>query len=227
MLAEAGRRDLVVAYPTVDRHAISRLAELAHADPAGGPGPDGRRGRAARPDRGRGRRRAGADPGRDRHRRRLPGARAAAIQAGPKRSPIRTAAAARAFAEEIASRPGLRAGRADGLRGPGRRRRRRRPRTSRSATSGSGGCSARRWPRSPSAGPRSSPRVSAVAPLRFVNGGGTGSLELTSARGRPSPSSPPAPASTPRRCSTTTAASRCSRPPASRCRSSAARHPAA
>ena len=37
MLAGAGRRDLVVAYPTVDRHAISRLAELAHADPGAAP----------------------------------------------------------------------------------------------------------------------------------------------------------------------------------------------
>ena len=37
MLAEAGRRDLVVAYPTADRRAISRLAELAHSDPEAAP----------------------------------------------------------------------------------------------------------------------------------------------------------------------------------------------
>jgi len=106
MLAGAGRRDLVVAYPTVDRHALSRLAELAHADPAAAPVliVD----EAAQLDLIEGSVGAGPTP--------IPvaididvGYRAlrGAVQAGTKRSPIRTAAAARGFAEEIASRPGL------------------------------------------------------------------------------------------------------------------------
>ena len=106
MLAEAGRRDLVVAYPSVDRRAISRLAELAHADPEAAPVlmVD----EAAQLDLIEGCVGGGPTP--------IPvaididvGYRAlrGALQAGPKRSPIRTAAAARRFAEEIASRPGL------------------------------------------------------------------------------------------------------------------------
>ena len=177
MLAEAGRRDIVVAYPTVDRHAISRLAELAHADPQAAPVlmVD----EAAQLDLIEGSVGAGPTP--------IPvaididvGYRAlgGAIQAGPKRSPIRTAAVARRFAEEIASRPGLQlvglmayegqvAGVGDAA--PGRAIRnlgiRRMQRASMAEI-------AERRAEIAAA-------VSAVAPLRFVNGGGTGSLELT------------------------------------------------
>ena len=119
MLAEAGRRDLVVAYPSVDRRAISRLAELAHADPEAAPVADGRRGGAARSDRGLRRRRADADPGRDRHRRRLPGpprrppgrAEAIADQDGRGSPPVRRG-------DRLTTGAGAR--RADGLRGPDR-----------------------------------------------------------------------------------------------------------
>jgi D-serine deaminase-like pyridoxal phosphate-dependent protein len=178
MHAEAGRRDLVVAYPTVDRHAISRLAELAHADPAAAPVlmVD----EAAQLDLIEGAVGGGPAP--------VPvaididvGYRAlrGAIQAGPKRSPLRTAAQARAFAEEIAARPGLElvglmayegqvAGVGDAA--PGRTLRnlgiRRMQRASMAEI-------AERRAAIVAA-------VTAVAPLRFVNGGGTGSLELTS-----------------------------------------------
>jgi D-serine deaminase-like pyridoxal phosphate-dependent protein len=178
MHAEAGRRDLVVAYPTVDRHAISRLAELAHADPAAAPVlmVD----EAAQLDLIEGAVGGGPTP--------VPvaididvGYRAlrGAIQAGPKRSPLRTAAQARAFAEEIAARPGLElvglmayegqvAGVGDAA--PGRTLRnlgiRRMQRASMAEI-------AERRAAIVAA-------VTAVAPLRFVNGGGTGSLELTS-----------------------------------------------
>jgi D-serine deaminase-like pyridoxal phosphate-dependent protein len=178
MHAEAGRRDLVVAYPTVDRHAISRLAGLAHADPAAAPVlmVD----EAAQLDLIEGAVGGGPAP--------VPvaididvGYRAlrGAIQAGPKRSPLRTAAQARAFAEEIAARPGLElvglmayegqvAGIGDAA--PGRTLRnlgiRRMQRASMAEI-------AERRAAIVAA-------VTAVAPLRFVNGGGTGSLELTS-----------------------------------------------
>jgi len=178
MHAEAGRRDLVVAYPTVDRHAISRLAELAQAAPAAAPAlmVD----EAAQLDLIEGAVGAGPAP--------VPvaididvGYRAlrGAIQAGPKRSPLRTAVQARAFAEEIAARPGLElvglmayegqvAGVGDAA--PGRALRnlgiRRMQRASMAEI-------AERRAAIVAA-------VSAVAPLRFVNGGGTGSLELTS-----------------------------------------------
>jgi D-serine deaminase-like pyridoxal phosphate-dependent protein len=178
MHAEAGRHDLVVAYPTVDRHAISRLAELAQADPTAAPVlmVD----EAAQLDLIEGAVGGGPAP--------VPvaididvGYRAlrGAIQAGPKRSPLRTAAQARAFAEEIAARPGLElvgmmayegqvAGVGDAA--PGRALR---------------NLGIRRMQRSSMAeiAERRAAivaAVSAVAPLRFVNGGGTGSLELTS-----------------------------------------------
>ena len=179
MLAEAGRRDLVVAYPSVDRRAISRLAELAHSDPEAAPVlmVD----EAAQLDLIEGCVGGGPTP--------IPvaididvGYRAlrGALQAGPKRSPIRTAAAARRFAEEIASRPGLElvglmayegqiAGVGDAA--PGRALR---------------NLGIRRMQSSSLAEIRERraeivAAVAAVAPLRFVNGGGTGSLELTSA----------------------------------------------
>lgn len=176
-LAEAGRRDLVVAYPTVDRRAISRLAELAHSDP--GASPVLMVDEAAQLDLIEGSVGGGPTP--------IPvaididvGYRAlrGAIQAGPKRSPIRTASAARKFAEEIASRPGLElaglmayegqvAGVGDAA--PGRALR---------------NAGIRRMQRASMAeiAERRAEIVAAVrevAPLRFVNGGGTGSLELT------------------------------------------------
>ena len=102
-----------------------------------------------------------------------------AIQAGPKRSPLRTAAQARAFAEEIAARPGLElvglmayegqvAGVGDAA--PGRALRNLGIRRMQQASMAE---IAERRAAIVAA-------VSAVAPLRFVNGGGTGSLELTS-----------------------------------------------
>jgi len=179
MLAEAGRRDLVVAYPSVDRHSISRLAELAHSDPEAAPVlmVD----EAAQLDLIEGCIGGGPTP--------VPipvaididigyHALRGAVQAGPKRSPIRTPAAARKFAEEIASRPGLElvglmayegqvAGVGDAA--PGHAIRnfgiRRMQRSSMAEI-------AERRAQIVAA-------VEAVAPLRFVNGGGTGSLELT------------------------------------------------
>jgi D-serine deaminase-like pyridoxal phosphate-dependent protein len=176
MLAEAGRRDLVVAYPTVDRHAISRLGELAHSDP--GAAPVLMVDEPAQLDLIEG---AVTGPAPipvaidiDAGYRALGGA----FTAGTKRSPIRTATAARRFAEEIASRPGLElaglmayegqvAGVGDAT--PGHPLRnlaiRRMQRASMSEI-------AERRAEIVAA-------VDAVAPLRFVNGGGTGSLELT------------------------------------------------
>jgi len=177
MHAEEGRRDLVVAYPTVDRRAISRLAEFAHANPEAAPVlmVD----EVAQLDLIEGSVGAGPTP--------IPvaididaGYRAlrGAVQAGPKRSPIRTAAAARGFAEEIASRPGLDlvglmayegqvAGVGDAAPGHALRNLgiRRLQRASMAEI-------AERRAEIVAA-------VTAVAPLRFVNGGGTGSLELT------------------------------------------------
>ena len=94
MLAEAGHRDLLVAYPSIDRQAISQLAELEATEPDAAPTLmvdeatqldliEGAVGRGPTPIRGR-----------DRHRRRLPRA-ARRVQIGPKRSPIRTPEAAR------------------------------------------------------------------------------------------------------------------------------------
>ncbi len=178
MLAQAGRRDLLVAYPSVDRHAISRLAELAHADP--GAAPVLMVDEAAQLDLIEGCVGAGPTP--------IPvaididvGYRAfrGAFQAGPKRSPIRTPTAARRFAEEIASRPGLElaglmayegqiAGVGDAA--PGHAIRNLGIRRMQSASIAE-------------IRERRAEIVAAVAevsPLRFVNGGGTGSLELTS-----------------------------------------------
>ena len=177
MLADDGRRDLVVAYPSVDRRAISRLADLAAADPAAAPVlmVD----EAAQLDLIEGCVGGGATP--------IPvaididagyHALRGTIQAGPKRSPIRTAAQAKRFAEEIASRPGLElaglmayegqvAGVGDDA--PGHALRnfgiRRMQRASMAEI-------AERRAEIVAA-------VSAVSPSRFVNGGGTGSLELT------------------------------------------------
>jgi len=176
MLAAAGRRDLVVAYPTIDRHAISRLGELARSDPDAAPVlmVD----EVAQLDLVEG---AATGPAPvpvaidiDVGYRALHGA----FTAGTKRSPIRTAAAARRFAEEIASRPGLElvglmayegqvAGVGDAA--PGHPLRNAAIRRMQRASMDE--IAERRA--------EIAAAVSAVAPLRFVNGGGTGSLELT------------------------------------------------
>ncbi len=178
-LAEAGFEDLLVAYPTVDRHALSELALLARErhglaptlivdDPVqldlieGAVGAGGVRIKVA----------IDIDVGYH--------ALRGALQVGPKRSPIRDAAAARKLAQEIVSRPGLEL---DGLMayegqiaGVG------------DATPGAAvrNAAIRRLQKRSLADIRERraeivAAVQSVAPLRFVNGGGTGSLELTTA----------------------------------------------
>ena len=177
MLARAGHRDIVVAYPTADRHAISELAEMTGADPElaitlivdetrqldlieGAVG-------------------SGATPIRvaidiDVSYATMRGQ----VRIGPKRSPIRTPAQARKLAEEIASRPGLRldgvlayegqvAGVGDAA--PGKALKNLAIRRMQAASMKE---LAERRAAIVAA-------VSEVGPLRFVNGGGTGSLELT------------------------------------------------
>lgn len=177
MLAHSGHRDIVVAYPTADRHAISRLAEMSGADPdlkitlivdetrqldliEGAVGSGATPIRVA----------IDIDVGYS--------ALRGQVRIGPKRSPIRTPAQARKLAEEIASRPGLRlegvlayegqvAGVGDAAAGKALKN------------------FAIRKMQAASMEELMERRaaivaaVSAVAPLRFVNGGGTGSLELT------------------------------------------------
>jgi D-serine deaminase-like pyridoxal phosphate-dependent protein len=177
MLAEAGHQDLLVAYPSVDRTAISRLAELEAERPGAAPTLmvdevpqldviEGAVGRGPTPVR------VAIDI--DVGYRALRGS----VQIGPKRSPIRTPAAARKLAEEIASRPGIEL---DGLMAyegqvagvgddaPGHALR---------------NFGIRRMQRASMAEIRERraeivAAVREVSPLRFVNGGGTGSLELT------------------------------------------------
>jgi len=179
MLARAGYRDLLLAYPSVDRRAISAVAELAAADPGAAPVLlvdevahldliEGSIGRGPAPIE------VAIDV--DVGFRALRGA----LQLGPKRSPIRTPAAARDFAAEIDSRPGLSlaglmayegqiAGVGDAT--PGQ------------ALKNFG---IRRMQRASIAELRERraaivEAVGQVAPLRFVNGGGTGSLASTAA----------------------------------------------
>jgi D-serine deaminase-like pyridoxal phosphate-dependent protein len=177
MLAAAGHRDIVVAYPSANRHAISKLAELTADDPETSVTlmvdeaaqldlVESSVGRGPTPIR------VAIDI--DVGYRTLRGA----ITAGPKRSPIRTAAAARKLATDIVSRPGLKL---DGLlayegqvagvgdAAPGKALR---------------NLAIRRMQRASMAEIRGrraeiAAAVGEVAPLRFVNGGGTGSLELT------------------------------------------------
>ena len=178
-LADDGHTDIVVAYPSADRHAISRLARRATENP--GASITLMVDEAAQLDLIEGAVGSGLAPIRvaidiDVGFRALRGL----VQAGPKRSPIREAAAARRLAEEIGSRPGLVL---DGLlayegqvagvgdAAPGKALR---------------NLAIRRMQRASMAeiGERRAEivaAVSAVAPLRFVNGGGTGSLELTAA----------------------------------------------
>jgi D-serine deaminase-like pyridoxal phosphate-dependent protein len=179
MLAAAGHRDLLVAYPSADRRALSRVAELEAAEPGSSPVLmvdeiaqldliEFAVGRGPTPVR------VAIDI--DVGFRALGGS----LQIGPKRSPVRTPEAARLLAEEIVSRPGLEL---DGLMAyegqvagvgdaaPGKALR---------------NLGIRRMQKASMAeiGERRAAVVAAVsevAPLRFVNGGGTGSLELTAA----------------------------------------------
>ena len=170
--------DVLVAYPTVDRAA---LAALSSDDAAGRRRhADGRRRRPARP--GGQRRASGRSTGRcgsawsSTRRGRCP---AAAVRVGVRRSPVSTPSALAALAAVVVGAAGLRAGRADGLRGADRRARRRRSRPA--VAWPCGRCSA--GPAREIAERRAAAvaAVRAVAPLEFVNGGGTGSLESTAA----------------------------------------------
>ena len=176
-LAEQGLTDLVLAYPTVDRGALAALAEVTDSDPGGAPVVmvdcrehldliEQAAGAGHNPIR------VAIDIDVSYW---LAGGR---VKIGAKRSPVRTAAAAAAFAREIEARDGVRlagimayeaqiAG--VGNRVPGKRLR--------SAVI--------------SAMQRASAReirerrgqivaaVSEVTELEFVNGGGTGSIEST------------------------------------------------
>ncbi len=174
-----GFRDLVVAYPTTDRRAIAGLAEVAAADPDGAPTlmvDD-----AVQLDLIEGAAGVGevtikvaidVDVGWH--------TLGGAVQIGPKRSPIRDAASAGRLAGEILSRPGLEL---DGLMayegqiaGVG------------DATPGSAlrNLAIRGMQKRSLADVRErraeiAAAVGEIAPLRFVNGGGTGSLGLTAA----------------------------------------------
>jgi D-serine deaminase-like pyridoxal phosphate-dependent protein len=178
-LAGHGFRDLVVAYPTTDRHAISELGRLATTDPEATPtlmvdDPvqldliESAAGSGGAPIK------VAIDIDLGWH------ALRGTLQIGPKRSPIRDPPAARRLAEEIVARPGLEL---DGLMayegqiaGVG------------DATPGSSlrNLAIRRMQERSLADVRERraaivSAVREVAPLRFVNGGGTGSLELTAA----------------------------------------------
>ncbi len=176
MLARAGHRDIVVAYPSADRRAISELAaecadpELAVTLVVDEPSQldliEGAVGSGPTPIR------VAIDI--DVSFSMLRGN----ILIGTKRSPVRTPAAARGLAEEIASRPGLKL---DGLlayegqvagvgdAAPGSPLRNLAIRRMQAAS-----MSELRERRAAVVA-----AVETVAPLRFVNGGGTGSLELT------------------------------------------------
>ncbi len=178
-LAAHGLRDLVVAYPTVDREAMSALAELTAQDPDGAPVlmVDSTQHldliEASVP--------AGAPPLRVAIEIDvgfwIAGGR---VKIGAKRSPIRTPEAAGALAIEVESRPAVRlvglmayeahiAGLGDRV--PGRRLRSAAIRVMQRAS--------RREIRSRRA--EIVEAVGRIAPLEFVNGGGTGSIESTAA----------------------------------------------
>ena len=177
MLARAGSRDLFVGYPSVDRRAISELADLAAEEPDAAPTLvvddvaqldviEGAVGRGPTPIR------VAIDIDVGYH------AMRGTVQIGPKRSPVRTPAQARKLAEEIDSRPGIEldgllayegqvAGVADAAPGHALRN-----------------LGIRRMQAASMAEIRERraavvAAVARVSPLRFVNGGGTGSLELT------------------------------------------------
>ena len=178
-LYEHGFRDLVVAYPTTDRRAIARLARLTASDPAGAPAlmvDDAVQLDLieSAPASGEVRIKVAIDV--DAGWRTLGGA----IEIGPKRSPIRTPEGARALAAEIVERPGIElsglmayegqiAGVGDSTPGQGLRNLAIRIMQRRSIAE-----LRRRRAEIVAA-------VAEVAPPGFVNGGGTGSLELTAA----------------------------------------------
>jgi D-serine deaminase-like pyridoxal phosphate-dependent protein len=177
-LHEEGFRDLVCAYPTADRAAIARLAGLSEAEPEEAPAIMVDSGEhldlieAASGGRGPVRVAIEIDVGW------WPlGGR---VKIGPKRSAIRTAAQARALAREIERRPGVRlvglmayeghvAGVGDDA--PGRRLKNLAVRAMQDASMRE--IAARRA--------EVVAAVREVAPLEFVNGGGTGSLARTAA----------------------------------------------
>jgi D-serine deaminase-like pyridoxal phosphate-dependent protein len=178
-----GFRDLAVAYPWTGRAALGELAALAARDPAGAPAVmvDSAEhldlvAAAARGDGARGGAAIAVAVDLDVGWRALGGR----VQIGPKRSPIRTAAAAGALAGEVARRPELRlvgamayegqiAGVADRV--PGRR-------LENLAIRAMKRLSAR------DVAERRGAMVAAVraaADLAWVNGGGTGSIAATAA----------------------------------------------
>jgi D-serine deaminase-like pyridoxal phosphate-dependent protein len=208
-LAEHGFQDLVVAYPSTDRHALRALAELsaqrpetavsvmvdcpAHLDmieaaareaggrsgPAGQTDATGARGGAGAPGE------PPAGDGRVRVCLELDAglwALGGRVRIGAKRSPLHTPTQAAALAREILTRPRLRlvgmmayeaqiAGLGDAPAGPGLA-----PRARSLAIRALQAASAREL------AARRAAAVAAVrvlAPLHFVNGGGTGSLHLT------------------------------------------------
>jgi D-serine deaminase-like pyridoxal phosphate-dependent protein len=176
-LAEHGFRDLVLAYPTMDRAAIEKLADLTDADPDGAPVVmvDASEQldlieRCAGPGRAPVRVAIEIDVSYW-----IAGGR---IKVGAKRSPIRSADAAVALAREIDSRPGVRlvgtmayeaqiAGVGDRV--PGKLLRSALIRRMRRASA--------REIRTRRA--QIVAALSEVAELEFVNGGGTGSIETT------------------------------------------------
>ena len=177
-LHEEGFRDLVCAYPTADREAIARLAELSESEPEGAPAIMVDSGEhldlieAASGGRGPVRISIEVDAGW------WPlGGR---VKIGPKRSGIRTPGQARALAQEIERRPGVRlvglmayegqvAGVGDDA--PGQRLKNVAVRAMQDASMRD--IAARRA--------EIVAAVRVVAPLEFVNGGGTGSLARTAA----------------------------------------------
>ena len=179
-LAEQGFEDLLLAYPTTDGGALEELALRSAAQPGAGADRDGRLDRAPRPDRvGAGRRR-GAGPGLHRARRELVGGgrpgqgrrQALARALAPSRrwrSPARSRGRPQIDLVALMAYEGQIAGVGD--RPPGQRLR---------------GAAIRFMQRrsAPELAERRAAVVAAVrevAELEIVNGGGTGSLELTAA----------------------------------------------
>jgi len=176
-LAENGVEDLVLAYPTADRDALARLGRLTDADPDRAPAVmvdssahldliEAATADAVSPLRVCIELDVGWWP------------LAGRVKIGPKRSPVRTPDQAAALAREIAARDGVRlaglmayeghiAGVGDDAPGSGLRNAAIRVMQRRSARE----IRARRA--------AVADAVSAVAPLEFVNGGGTGSLAAT------------------------------------------------
>ena len=178
-----GFEDLVVAYPTADRARdlaswpswpppspsaapVLMVDDAAHLDlieAAIGGG-------------------AGADPRLHRPRRRLVAARRRGSRSAPSARRSGRRGSGRSFGREIAARPGAAARRADGLRGPDRRRRRRGSRARAPQPRRSAGCSGASEREIAERRAAIVAAVREVAALEFVNGGGTGSLARTAPR---------------------------------------------